>query len=84
MCFFFCRTGEPQQRWLYPQRAPSANRLGTVASLNEAMSFCWSLEDEGPSEKARTDHELSLHTHARTHSWGTVEHFDVVEAEKGF
>lgn len=82
MCFFFCRTGEPQQRWLYPQRAPSANRLGTVASLNEAMSFCWSLEDEGPSEKARTDHEISLHTHA--HGRGTVEHFDVVEAEKGF
>lgn len=56
VCFFFWRTGEPQQRWLYPQRAPSASRLGTVASsLNGAVSFCCSLEGGGPSDTARRE-----------------------------
>lgn len=43
VCFFFWRTGEPQQRPLYAPRPPSAKRLGTVPSgLNGTASLGWS------------------------------------------
>ncbi len=62
VCFFFCRTGDPQQRVPYAPRPPSARRLGTVPSgLKGAASLCCSQEvDWAPSAKTRSMRETKL------------------------
>ncbi len=62
VCFFFCLTGDPQQRVPYAPRPPSARRLGTVPSgLKGAASLCCSQEvDCAPSAKTRSMREIKL------------------------
>lgn len=72
VCFFFWRTGEPQQRWPYPQRAPNASRLGTVlSSLNGAVSL-WLSPDGGCPSPTETTAITSSIQHFHSHVLSNV------------